>query len=221
MTKPTRHFFPGDYDLWLFSQNWLPRFCCDSPKRCKDQRKSGTDKLGTHGLWPAYFTPLKTGETFPSFCYSTVNPSDRLRGFDLHQWTKHGSCTVLQPLTYFNEISRVEQMMSNNVIHKLLANTASGTIATGVLQDKLGGGKNVAIKVNKYCQLNEITTCFKRREDGAVGEQTECPEHILSGSRNNAISMYKCNHLAVDSAARDDKCLYISQELLKEMKDNK
>lgn len=216
---------PGDFELWLFVQNWLPRFCCDSPKRCKEQNKKGANRLGTHGLWPAYTTPLKTGEAFPSFCISFISTAQLSAigtndGFLLHEWSKHGSCSTLHPAQYFNEIARIEKGMAHNDIHNLLTNAASGTLKTSLIQDKLGGPQKAAISSNKYCQLKEITTCFRSRIDGTAGEQIECPDYIINGSRNSAITIYKCIHIAVDTAKHDEECMFVTKELLREMKRN-
>ncbi len=81
----------------------------------------------------------------------------------------------------------------------------------------VGGNKKVAIMSNKYCQLQEITTCFSKNKDGTINEQIDCPKHVLVSSRNSAVMHHGCKQLALDSIEAD-KCRYITKELLNSLK---
>lgn len=53
--------------------------------------------------------------------------------------------------------------------------------------------KQVGIKVTKDGVLEEITSCWSKREDnGKVGHPIDCPEFIMKGYRNNVCKKGKC-----------------------------
>eukprot|EP01112_Ceratiomyxa_fruticulosa_P014232 TRINITY_DN405_c0_g1_i3.p1 TRINITY_DN405_c0_g1~~TRINITY_DN405_c0_g1_i3.p1 ORF type:complete len:225 (+),score=30.25 TRINITY_DN405_c0_g1_i3:106-780(+) len=108
VTQVYSKYNPGDFDFFLFVQDWPVSFC--DTTTC--QTNKITEQFGIHGLWPQN----KDG-SYPSYCsgsnfslnaiksllpildnawYSlTGNNSD----FWDHEWTKHGTCAVEGPIT--------------------------------------------------------------------------------------------------------------------------
>ena len=211
------HGNPGEFDLYLFAQSWAPRFCCTNKGQCKAENMSDIDDLSIHGLWPAYSTANKVGRTYPEFCQSRFVPDIKLVGRRNHEWNKHGTCTVLNPTKYFEIESKIAEKDSVLAVRDLLNDTAGDSVAVDDLVQELGGPKKVAVMSNKFCQLEEITTCWAKTSDGSVGDQVDCPDHVLGSSRNSAV-LQKCKSLALDQSG--EKCAFITKEVLKILKSN-
>ena len=119
---------PGDqiYDIYVLSQTWLPHFCCyEKPERCpafvdKNSAWAGSH-LVLHGLWPSKSNgewPSNCATTFAKFnaqqladqispLAATISPSlKQSPEFAMHEWKSHGSCSGLDPATYFSESLR-------------------------------------------------------------------------------------------------------------------
>lgn len=203
----------GQFDLYLLAQSWAPRFCCTNAKQCKNESMTGVDDLSVHGLWPAYATANKEGRTYPAFCSNDSDAS--LRGRAAHEWNKHGTCTPLSSKQYLDEESRVAEADALLDVRDLLATYSGEHVAIDEIYEEIGGAKRVALMASKFCQLQEITTCWSKNSDGTVGEQIDCPDHVLGSSRNSAI-LQGCTRLALDRA--DEKCAFISRELLRVLK---
>ena len=44
--------------------------------------------------------------------------------------------------------------------------------------------KRVALSADKHCRLAEVTSCWRKQPDGSVGEQCDCPPHVMKGRDN-------------------------------------
>ncbi|KAG8458066.1 hypothetical protein KFE25_012726 [Diacronema lutheri] len=206
---------PGDFDVYLLAQTWAPRFCCASPDRCTTVGWAySATHLSLHGLWPGYIQPRR-GQTYPSNCeskarlvvsdlprhfvdiapsycgYNTSKHAPELGHLGVHEWQKHGTCTTLEPAHYFAEAVRaVESLTGPGGASKfdrgtpnILVSRIGSVLPANEL--RLSYAKHVAVRVDKQCRLEEVTTCWAKREDGTVGEQIHCPEHVLKSPRNN------------------------------------
>ena len=101
-------------------------------------------------------------------------------------------------------------------IRNLLNSYAGDHIDTSEIVDAAKGNKRIAIMSNKYCQLQEVTTCFEKNSDNTVGNMIDCPTHVLSSNRNSAI-LQGCYKLALDTS-EDQKCAFITKEVLSKLK---
>jgi len=205
----------GQFDIYLFAMVWAPRFCCTNNKQCTEQSKDGLDDLATHGLWPAFTSAREGGRTYPAFCNSTSKFSSNNR-LALHEWKKHGTCSGLSPDAYFKEESKIEESGTLSQLRDFLNENAGSTVSLESVVNEAGGAKKIGVMSSNYCQLQEVTTCWKKNNDGSVGPQQDCPNHLLSSSRNSAV-LNGCSKLFLDSA-EGEKCAFISKELLKTLK---
>ena len=104
----------GQFDFYVLALSWSPSFCEAAAQRGnppKEQCGARPFSFVVHGLWPQY----EAG--FPEFCQ---NPAPRLDRnivssmLDLmpaprlifHQWDKHGTCSGLQPRSYFEAVRK-------------------------------------------------------------------------------------------------------------------
>lgn len=211
----------GEFDLYLFAQVWSPNFCCNNKKQCKQQDKSGLDDLTIHGLWPAYYqAKVDTKKTFPSYCTistPSITAIAGVHGHDLHEWKKHGTCSALDVTQYKEEGFKLENDTAILRMREHLNDTAGNILDLHDFLRLHGGNKKIAIMSTTHCQLKEITTCWAK-EEGAnkVGQQIDCPPHVLHSSRNSAL-LYGCKKVILDAAANGE-CTFITKEFLQEMK---
>lgn len=195
----------GEFDLYLFAQSWAPRFCCISPEKCTKEKMESLNDLSPHGLWPAYQKPDKNDRTYPAFCQSFEQFSgDSVR--EIHEWKKHGTCTGLSPEVYFQEEERIQLELRK----KLLQESPGAALSVDSLVKEFGGPTKVALKADKHCRLEEITTCWSKLPDGSVGEQVDCPDHVLASARNSAVIYSNCNSVWLDSAG---SCRFINKQM--------
>ncbi len=111
---------PGQFDYYVLSLSWSPSFCEVSAERGREQREQCGPRpfsFVVHGLWPQY------EKGFPEFCRQ---PSPRLdrnivssmldimpaRGLIYSEWDKHGTCSGLNPRTYFDTIRKTRALVN-------------------------------------------------------------------------------------------------------------
>jgi len=90
------------FDYYLLSLSWSPEFC---------QTHKDTDECTVprtfilHGLWPQYedggYPHSCHGERVPEAVIQDIMPIMPNRHLIIHEWQKHGTCTGLDPSTYF------------------------------------------------------------------------------------------------------------------------
>ncbi len=105
----------GDFDYYLMQLSYVPEFCRLHPDQKDSHECSGGFNFVLHGLWPQWTIARHSG-SYPEFCqtkykcdvqsilaqipeWSEVAPEyDTLAK---HEWERHGSCSGLDPLSYF------------------------------------------------------------------------------------------------------------------------
>ena len=218
---------PEEFDFFLYAQVWRPRFCCNNLKQCTKQKWINITGLDYHGLWPSYFK--KQG--YPSYC---VNQHEMIfQGRVAHEWLKHGACSQFSPASYLKHLVELgesnRQLRQTNLMlidasSKTTSQGGGGTVTVSSIYKTMGGERNVAIMSNKFCVLQELTSCFEKQlvdKDGhMLLVQMECPESVLKSNRNSAVVQFKCNELFVEAGnnGEEEKCKFISKELLKKLK---
>jgi len=204
----------GTFDLYLFAQSWAPRFCCSQREKCETQGIQNTNGLSTHGLWPSYQDPKPDGKTFPAFCQKGSKGSGE---FDLaeHEWRKHGTCTGLSRDKYVEEEHRIANSLpepNQDGTPPALKAAAGDALELKIVRESYSN--TVGIQLDDKCRLREVTTCFAKFPDGRVGQQVDCPEHVLLGSRNSNPS--ECSKVYLD---KPGTCASISKALLKSLRE--
>lgn len=95
----------GHFDYYLMSLSWSPSYCQAHPG---DREQCGRKGFGfvLHGLWPQ-----NRDGSWPQHCVDGVEPDSATvertlafmpsRRLIEHEWQTHGSCSGLDPRTYF------------------------------------------------------------------------------------------------------------------------
>lgn len=119
-TKSQRHV-AGQFDYYQLVLSWSPTHCAgngrgDTDTQCGVKRKRPYGFV-LHGLWPQY------DRGWPEFCTTRGRPyvpngvieqmMDIMpsRGLIIHEYKKHGTCSGLDPATYF----KASRIAFNNV----------------------------------------------------------------------------------------------------------
>jgi ribonuclease T2 len=197
---------PGDFDLYVLTQSWQPEFCfrksypgCLHPNASEYMFKH----LTLHGLWPQY-SQTRGGSTYPFDCSSEqfdpsvlsqvqggraaietywpnvkASPGDwaSYSSFCQHEWTKHGTCTKLSQLDYFNfAIYFLQQAGTPQVI----TSNVGGSVPKAQIIAAYGGAKRVSLSCGGGSFLGQVMTCWGL--DNATHAPTtrvDCPTAVL------------------------------------------
>ena len=209
----TKSFAAGDFDVYLLAQSWAPHFCCQHADRCHTVPWAfSANHLSLHGLWPGFLTP-RNGQTFPAGCeaakrllphllpreyidvapsFATYDAASRqatVGDLAKHEWKKHGTCTGLAPDEYFGEALRaMSALPGNRGTPRVLSERVGGVVSANELRSSYL--KRVAIRADKQCRLQEVTSCWEKGAGGRVGRQVDCPEHVMRGRDNEKCSAF-------------------------------
>ncbi len=91
----------GQFDYYAVALSWSPAYCASHRDAAECQRRLG---FVLHGVWPQYANgyPESCGtERLPGDVrvkYGTLFPAP---GLIDHEWSKHGTCSGLDPASYF------------------------------------------------------------------------------------------------------------------------
>jgi len=197
----------GDFDFYVFAQSWSAEFCRSAGSGrpgCVSPTSFMRSNLTIHGLWPNYNVP-ESGHWWPQCCQSqysaTLNtsaidpilsqlqqywpneqdPSGNQLSSSLwqHEWAKHGTCSGLDPDTYFRSAMKVEQIIGTLPV---ISQNIGGSVSRAQLESAYnngspcptGGPCMVQINCDSGSILSGVTTCWSKSL-----QQMECPGSFL------------------------------------------
>ena len=105
-SRVAREGEPGVFDYYLLTLAWSPEFCYSLAD--KPECQSGHHGFVVHGLWPQYV------DGYPENCSDApglANPKEMAdimqdAGLVAHEWSTHGTCSGLDPESYFKLLRR-------------------------------------------------------------------------------------------------------------------
>lgn len=179
---------------WAFSASHLslhglwpgystPRGQAIYPADCPTKAKLAVDDLPRHFV-----------DVAPSYCaYDAEKHKPQLGSLGVHEWRKHGTCSSLEPARYFGEAVRVIEGLSgpggaqmfDRGTPKALVEKVGSSEGVPAAALRMSYAKRVAVRVDKHCRLEEVTSCWAKQPDGSVGEQVHCPAYVLESPRNS------------------------------------
>ncbi|KAM9999086.1 hypothetical protein ACTFIZ_002661 [Dictyostelium cf. discoideum] len=169
---------PGDFDFYLFVQQWIYSYC-DSQTCIQNKER---EAFTIHGLWPE-----NSDGSYPSFCSGpsfNVNAIQDLEdqlNFDwpsltgpntdfwTHEFSKHGTCSITGPITdihdYFatgiklyTEFNITAALESEN-IYPSDSNTYKPADITNAITTHLGGKPGIQCSSG---QLSTVAVCIDK-----------------------------------------------------------
>jgi ribonuclease T2 len=171
---------PGKFDYYQLVLSWSPTHCAENSRGPEDTqcgiRRKRPYAFIVHGLWPQY-----DGRDWPEFCRTRGRPyvPDAIinqmmdimpsRGLIIHQFKKHGTCTGMNPETYFSatriayrnvkiprEFERPDRdlkMTTRELVNKFLA--VNPTMTADAIQ--------VICKRGNQNRLQEVKVCMSKK----------------------------------------------------------
>jgi ribonuclease I len=142
---------PGRFDFYLLDLTHEAAWCEDGNEnrvqcRALDAASNADRPLVLHGLWPEYRKP----GAYPEYCQAgafrvSAVLSERLlqvmpgaaEGLHRHEWRRHGSCSGLDPESYFNESIRVTQRVAASM-RVALREAAGSRVSASALRAAVG-----------------------------------------------------------------------------------
>lgn len=189
-----RNARPGDFDGYILALSWSPTWCAVEGEEHHPQCDPAADHgFIVHGLWP------QKGDDWPAWCHAPVrNPSrretaemaDLMGSADLawYQWKKHGRCTGLDPVRYFELVREASARIRRPAILRKVKRPLK--LSPRVIEEAF-------LEANPGLQPDMVTvTC----EDGYIDEVRICLDRRLRPA------------ICPDAAARD--CALPSATLL-------
>lgn len=165
-------------------------------------------ELVPHGLWPAYKEADNHGFTFPAFCTGETTRPDGTFNRSDHEWRKHGTCTGLPREHYEHHERALMSSQPHIAAHDVLQDHAGTHVDVTEIHKAFGGEQFVALKTDPHCRLEELTTCWEKLPNGAVGSAVQCPTHVLASTRNSGSR--ECERVWID---RHGQCQFIDRKL--------
>ena len=156
----------GQYDYFLLSLSWSPSYCLTHTEDHAQCSKGYGFVL--HGLWPqnvegGYPENCAADAPLPAAAAargSTLFPSPRLME---HEWQRHGSCTGLDALSYFNIADRALAVVKIPVMFEAPRSSLSMSVAEIVAAFRAANpalsADGLALACNR-AELSEVRVCL-------------------------------------------------------------
>jgi ribonuclease T2 len=187
---------PGTFDFYVLALSWSPTYCegpgarREAEGQCRPGRGLG---FVVHGLWPQYT------RGYPSNCASVersptrqaievagqVYPSE---GLARHEWRSHGTCSGLDPVSYFQAARDARAAVTIPDAFKAPerdTRMAPIDIARQFVAANRGLRPDMMSVTCRGGQLQEVRICFAKDLRGF----TPCPEVARQNCRAGAVAI--------------------------------
>ena len=186
---------PGDFDFYVLALSWSPSFCgTEGGRRAQDQCGFGR-KLDfvVHGLWPQFTrgfpTECQSAERSPSRpamqAAREVFPAD---GLARHEWRKHGTCSGLDPQSYFEAAGKARGKVE--IPKQFQGLSSEETLTPGDVERAFVAANRglradmIAVTCSRGA-LQEVRVCLSKD----LRDFTSCPEVNRGGCRARDFSV--------------------------------
>ena len=181
-------------DVYLLAYFWEPESCYGTSKYagCSNTLPYWSNHFTIHGLWPQF-----TSGGYPSFCTTeafnskvTTTIGDDMytywpniqssfddpsySSFWEHEWTKHGTCTGLSQVDYFQSTLSLQKKFGTPVS---VTQAVGSTISASKLRSDFGGATYVALQCNGGSYLSGAFTCWSVQNKIPLN-QIPCPTDV-------------------------------------------
>ena len=179
--------------IYVFAYSWTPGFCLDTNYvGCSNPQEYWKTHFTIHGLWPQYAT-----DGYPSYCstepFDSTVPSTI--GFDTmteywpdvkysetssdydsfweHEWSKHGTCSQLSQINYFQDAIDLAETLDTPIY---VSENIGKNISASTLRDEFGGNQYISLQCNDYVLVGAYT-CWSQT-NGVPSSQIVCPTSV-------------------------------------------
>jgi ribonuclease T2 len=179
------HGQPGQFDYYAVSLSWSPSYCAThrDPEQCG--RGMG---FVLHGLWPQHeagYPESCSTEKLPGAVrgtYASLYPSPKMIG---HEWSKHGTCSGLDPAGYFALSSKLKEQLVIPADYRTPAAPLRATPGEFVQAFKAANPGMVVNSVLPFCDgggrfLREMHACYDKG-----GRSRSCSQGEVKRSYNS------------------------------------
>lgn len=172
----------GNFDFYTLAMSWSPSFCATN----RDPHQCGRG-LGfvLHGLWPQY------EKGYPSDCgterlpeairqeYAPIFASPRLAA---HEWRRHGTCSGLDPVTYFKLSAQMKGSLRIPAAYQRPVSPVRASPGELVQAFRAANPGMVVNAVLPFCRdggrfLSEVQVCYNK-----AGRSRTCSEGQIKRS---------------------------------------
>ena len=179
------HGQPGQFDYYAVSLSWSPSYC--ATHRDTDQCGRGMGFV-LHGLWPqleAGYPESCSNEQLPGpvrGAYASLYPSPKMIG---HEWSKHGTCSGLDPAGYFALSSKLKEQLVIPAAYQKPAAPLRASPGEFVQAFKAANPGMVVNSVLPFCDgggrfLREMRACYDKG-----GRSRSCSQGEVKRSYNS------------------------------------
>jgi ribonuclease T2 len=184
-------------DLYVFAYIWEPESCYKNPTwtQCDDPQVFWGTNFVIHGLWPQYssngYPSDCTEESFDETVIDEIGLEDMNHywpnvkseptdadydSFWQHEWTKHGTCSPLSQLDYFNTTLNLGKTFGTPIV---ITDNVGKNIPTSYIRDAFGGDNMVSLQCEGGNYLSGAFTCWSiSPTDGSPDKQIVCPTDV-------------------------------------------
>jgi ribonuclease T2 len=191
-----------NFDIYLLAQSWQPEFCqgkLNEYPGCQQPVDYWRNHFTLHGLWPE----LVKGP-HPGFCGGEDFDSKKIEsalGIDTlvqywpdvkhrrtspeypefweHEWTRHGTCSGLDQVTYFSCAIKLVQNGAA-ITPSIVQQNVGKNVSAEKLREGFGGHSDVVLKCAHGGVLSQVFTCWNKDAKNLPTTRRECPDHVLN-----------------------------------------
>lgn len=180
--------------IYVYAYSWTPGFCHNQKyPGCSNPLSYWTTNFTIHGLWPQYATsgyPAScTTEAFDASVPQQIGMNKMIQywpdvqydvdsthydSFWQHEWSKHGTCSGLSQIEYFNQALDLTNRIPTPAV---LYESIGYSISANALRIGLGGADYVALQCNNQI-LNGAYTCWQQINN-IPSVQIVCPASVV------------------------------------------
>jgi ribonuclease T2 len=197
---------PSTFGFYLLAMQWAP--AC-------------TDHVTLHGLWPNFTEEQAKGQphAWPQFCgayghcekkedascapnapvpaeLGALAPAYVTGDLATHEWSKHGSCTVLPAADYFAaELAAIRSLPNNGTPAAL---RGGHDFAPADLQAAFGiPAASVVLGCDDHCRLTQVGFCIAKDAGDRPTTPTPCTPSVTTSDYDNGCVTRKCERVAI------------------------
>jgi len=192
----------SDAILYVYAYSWTPGFCYNQNyPGCLAPQEYWKTNFTIHGLWPQYSDSSYSEDGYPSYCSSEAFDSNIINeiGYNTmtekwpnvqsvpedadydsfwdHEWSKHGTCSELSQLDYFDAaLNLTEYDATPDVLQQAIGQNMSADSLRDAMDN--GVANSAVLQCDDSYILTGAYTCWEQ-QDGFPTVQVACPDKVV------------------------------------------